>query len=280
MTRSWEGKPRGILRHEWEERRVTLGRYVPGDVTEPFVEYFWTAHWDLRDRKPRTEVSLPHPCVHVVVERGRSNVVGVIRGRFERRLEGLGQVFGIKFRPGGLYPLVGWPVSRITDRVLPIGQVFGEAGEEFERDVLATENHGERVAIAETFLRARLPASDANTELAELAEVRAITEHVLADPEVTKVDDLVARFGGTARRLQRLFQRTVGVGPKWVIQRYRLHEAVERMGEDEVVDWASLALELGYFDQAHFIRDFKSVVGTPPATFAKSFKAERNGRAR
>ena len=280
MARSWEGKPRGILRHEWEERYVTLGRYVPGDVTEPFVEYFWTAHWDLRDREPRTEVSLPHPCVHVVIERGRSNVVGVIRGRFERRLEGLGQVFGIKFRPGGLYPLVGWPLSRITDRVLRIGQVFGETGEEFERGVLATEEHGERVAIAEAFLRARLRASDASTELTDLAEVRAITEHALADPEVTKVADLVAHFGGTARRLQRLFQRTVGVSPKWVIQRYRLHEAVERMGEDEVVDWASLALELGYFDQAHFIRDFKAVVGTPPATFAKSFKAERNGRAR
>ena len=55
--------------------------------------------------------------------------------------------------------------------------------------------------------------------------------------------------------------------PKWVLQRIRLHEAAERMADGEG-DWASLALDLGYFDQAHFIKAFKAVVGRSPADYA------------
>ena len=76
------------------------------------------------------------------------------------------------------------------------------------------------------------------------------------------------RFGLSARSLQRLFRRYVGVGPKWVLQRYRLHEAAERIADGEGGDWAAFALELGYFDQAHFIKDFKALVGCSPAEYA------------
>ena len=57
-------------------------------------------------------------------------------------------------------------------------------------------------------------------------------------------------FGIGKRHLQRLFNRYVGVSPKWVIQRYRLHEVLEQIKRDETVDWAELAQDLGYFDQA------------------------------
>jgi AraC-like DNA-binding protein len=72
--------------------------------------------------------------------------------------------------------------------------------------------------------------------------------------------------------LQRWFNEYVGVGPKWVINRYRLHEAIERLAGDLPVDWTQLALELGYFDQAHFIRDFKALVGVPPAAYVRQQK--------
>nr|WP_242594970.1 helix-turn-helix domain-containing protein [Corallococcus exiguus] len=69
--------------------------------------------------------------------------------------------------------------------------------------------------------------------------------------------------------MQRLFNRYVGVNPKWVIQRYRLHEAAERLRETPPPELARLALELGYFDQAHFIRDFRRIVGCTPAGYAR-----------
>jgi AraC-like DNA-binding protein len=81
------------------------------------------------------------------------------------------------------------------------------------------------------------------------------------------VDDLAAAAGRSPRALQRLFREYVGVTPKWVLRRLRLQEAAERMA-DGTGDWAALALDLGYFDQAHFINDFRRVVGRSPAEYA------------
>ena len=71
------------------------------------------------------------------------------------------------------------------------------------------------------------------------------------------------------RTLQRLFRRHVGVGPKWVLQRARLHDAVDRIDRGGVRDLAALAVELGWFDQAHFTRDFTALVGQSPAAYAR-----------
>jgi AraC-like DNA-binding protein len=69
------------------------------------------------------------------------------------------------------------------------------------------------------------------------------------------------------RSLQRIFSEYVGQSPKWVIQRYRLHEAIERFRSGDVLDWAQIALDLGYFDQAHLINDFKAMVGYTPTQY-------------
>jgi AraC-like DNA-binding protein len=77
----------------------------------------------------------------------------------------------------------------------------------------------------------------------------------------------VCRHAGYSKRtLQRLFREYVGVSPKWVLQRVRLHEAAERMAGGEG-DWPRLALELGFFDQAHFIKAFKAVIGLTPGDY-------------
>lgn len=72
----------------------------------------------------------------------------------------------------------------------------------------------------------------------------------------------------SSRWVARLFRRYVGIGPKWVLQRYRLHEAAERIASGRVDAWSDLALELGYADQAHFVRDFRALVGQAPSTYA------------
>jgi AraC-like DNA-binding protein len=71
------------------------------------------------------------------------------------------------------------------------------------------------------------------------------------------------------RTLQQLFSSYVGVGPKWVINRYRLHEALERLQEGAHINFAELAMELKYFDQDHFIRDFRKLVGCKPAAYTR-----------
>ena len=76
------------------------------------------------------------------------------------------------------------------------------------------------------------------------------------------MEDLVDRFGMNKRTLQRLFAKyQSGVSPKWVIQRYRLHEAAEQLAAGSSIGQSALAADLGYSAKAHILRDFISVVG-------------------
>jgi AraC-like DNA-binding protein len=102
---------------------------------------------------------------------------------------------------------------------------------------------------------------------------------VAEDRRVVKVENLVDRYGVGKRTLQRLFVKYVGVSPKWVIQRYRLHEAAEQLAAGGSVNQSALALRLGYSDQAHFVRDFKAMVGTTPAQYARRSPSKSSGAA-
>ncbi len=141
-------------------------------------------------------------------------------------------------------------------------------GNVLEAAILSGEGEEEMIALAEAFLRARLPERDAN-----VAMINQIVDRIIADRTITRVDDIVCRLNLNKRTLQRLFRQYVGVSPKWVIKRYRLHEAAERLADGDGADIATLALDLGYFDQAHFIKDFKAIVGRAPAEYAKEINS-------
>ncbi|GMU10135.1 AraC family transcriptional regulator [Corallococcus caeni] len=262
------GKPRGLLHPRPDPRHFEHVRVLPSEDLRPWVEHFWAVRWDLRGQPPVHPQTLPHPSVHWAFQDGTSRVGGVHRGRFSITLEGLGGVFAIKFRPGGFFPFVGTSVSALTQRTVPPAPLLGPRARELEAAILATDvtrdADAERIALAEAFLRAHRPAPDPN-----VAWVQERVTRILEDRAVTKVEDLLTPGGPGLRTLQRLFNRYVGVSPKWVIQRYRLHEAAERLRGTPPPELARLALELGYFDQAHFIRDFRRVVGHTPAGYAR-----------
>jgi AraC-like DNA-binding protein len=123
------------------------------------------------------------------------------------------------------------------------------------------------VKHAEDFLRTHLPDCDPN-----VAIVNQIIDGIIEDRNMTKVNDMLKQINLhrlSKRSIQRLFSQYVGVSPKWVIQRTRLHEAAEQLATGNTVNWTQLAFDLGYFDQAHFIKDFKALVGKTPAEYAR-----------
>jgi AraC-like DNA-binding protein len=265
-------EPRGILHVKGSGAPRGHARYMPAADVAPFVEHFWVVEWDVSE--PEVAEVLAHPSVHLTIETGGSGVRGVVTGKFTTVLTGSGRVLGTKFRPGGFRPFLRVPVSTLTDRKLTLDALFGKAAADLERQVLARRDHGEAIEVVQTFLRGRRPALDPTIEL-----VAGIAARVAADREITKVEQLVREHGIGLRRLQRLFDEYVGVSPKWVIQRYRLHEAAERIAAGTVTDFAALALDLGYADQAHFIRDFRRVVGSPPASYGRSLASPAAGRS-
>lgn len=264
MARPVEWRPRGVLHPETMRGEARPGRYLPEPPLDAFVEHYWTVEWDHAGQPPVLRETLPHPSVHLVLEKGRSCLIGVHRQRFVRLLEGRGRVLGIKFLPGGFRPFWSSPISTLTDRRIPLGKAFGPEGETLEREVLACEGPPEAaIARAEAFLLARLPPADPKAGLA-----RRIVSLILENPSVLRAEFLAEATGLSLRALQRLFKDYVGVSPKRVIQRYRLHEAMERLEGGHPLDLASLALDLGYCDQAHFSRDFKTLLGRSPGVYA------------
>jgi AraC-like DNA-binding protein len=227
------------------------------------VERFWSISWDLQGQPPQTGETLPHPSVYLVIEEGRSGLAGVNTKRFIRILEGRGRVYGVKFHPGCFRPFWNAPAQTLTDQVVPLSAAFGREGTDLEATVLHSgEDVTGAVALLETFLLDRLPPPDAKAQLA-----RALVARILEDRSLTQAEAVAREAGMSLRSLQRLFQEYVGVSPKWVIQRYRLHDAMERLEGPRPVDLPALALSLGFFDQAHFIRVFKAFLGRTPTGY-------------
>lgn len=271
MVKSIAEQPRGVLNRKAGEEKFQLSLHPPAEDLDFFVAYHWIVTWDLRGQEPYRQENLPHPCVHLVIEKNKSRIVGVVKGKFSYLLADKGQVLGVKFKPGAFYPFVKAPVSRFTDDAISFREAFGVDSQALEEAILSREGAGQMVDLAENFLRGRLPERDENVRA-----INRIVDRIIADREITKVDDVVSRLNLNKRTVQRLFSQYVGVSPKWVIQRYRLLEAVEHLADGEVVDWPKLAVELGYFDQAHFIKDFRTIVGSSPAEYAKTLGVVRS----
>lgn len=254
----------GILNPKAAETKFRLGLYLPSPDLAFFIDSYWTVRWDLTDQPPFTQEVITYPCVNLVFEWQNTRVWGVDSGKFARTLVGKGQVFGVKFRPGAFYPFLKSPISALTDRSIFFSDFFGFSSESLERDLIRFRDEDMR-EIVEAFLRERLPERDPNVEL-----LNAMINAIRSDRTITRVDDVAARFGMNKRSLQRLFSLYVGGTPKWLIQRCRLQEAADQLATEPVTDYAEIALRLGYFDQAHFIKDFKAVIGKSPAEYAKT----------
>src|SRR5919106_1971482 len=256
---------RGILNPQRGASHFALTRHAPAPEVAERIDRHWIVRWDLRGRSPFTQDVLPHPCVNLVFQDGEGRVFGVVRDRFSRRLEGAGMAVGTRFRPGAFAAFVDIPMSRLVGRSVPVAEAFGSDGSRLEREVAGHDDKAEQVAAVERFVAARLPEDDEGFEL-----VGEIVADMLTLPPGTRVEEVAARHDLSDRTLQRLFRRYIGLGPKWVLQRYRLHEAAERMAAGDGEDLTRLALELGYFDLPHFTTHFRRAVGRSPAAFLEA----------
>jgi AraC-like DNA-binding protein len=258
---------RGVLRPGLAAQRFCLARRDPSPALAPFVEWYWILRWDLRGQAPHTQTILPHPNVNLGFEASGAGIYGVDTRLFTRTLSGAGRVLGVKFRPGGFRPFWQAPISQLTDRVVPASRVFGERSEQARQAIIAEAGDDAMAGHAEELLGAAGAEPDPVA-----AHAAALVARITDDPGLRRVDELSAVSGMTARSLQRLFADYVGVSPKWVMRRARLHEAAQRADGGEPVDWAGLAADLGYADQAHLTRDFTVTLGVSPARYAVRYR--------
>ncbi|WP_280504650.1 helix-turn-helix domain-containing protein [Nocardia farcinica] len=258
---------KGILRPREQSRYRSLRRLPPGQAAGRFVNWYWLVDWDLRGRPAYRAEVLSFPSVNLTFEQSPTRtgafVTGVTTARYIRELTGVGRVFGVRFRAGGFAAHTGVDVGALRDRSLALAELFPDAGDITER-VLAEPDDAARRDLVEGWLAVRTVEPDEVYRL--VLRIVAAMEH---DRELTRVDQVTTRFGVSIRTLQRMFARYVGANPKWVLRRYRLQDGAELLARGAVTDLAALAAELGYFDQAHFCREFVAEIGMPPSEYAR-----------
>ena len=240
----------------------TLDRLPPSDDLANLVAVHWRVAVDLPVRRQHESLVLSYPAVNVSFEPDGTWVTGPVSGTYRRQLSGRFSVSAVRFRPAAFRSLVDRPVSGLRNRVLPAGELLpldeGVVGAVRGAADLATAR-----PLLEDWLRG-LPRSPTPDQ----AELDAAVELVERDREITRVDQLADRCGRSVRWLQRAFADAVGLPVKQVIRMARLREVAERALSGDV-DWAAVATDLGYADQAHLVRDFTAAVGTPPGRYAR-----------
>lgn len=263
-----------------DRRDYTLTRLPPADDLSWCLERHWQVGWDLAAGRRAVSEVLPHPCVNLVLDdpgqTGELMVCGIGREVFRYPLAGSGRVYGVKFRPAAFRPFFGADAAGLTGQTLPATLVWRDAGG-LAAALRAATGLDERVRLTEDFLRSRRVPPDPVAETLSRAVFALLT-----DPAVRRVTDACRLVGLEQRTLQRLFRSYVGVTPHWVLKRGRLHAAAERIAgqatSTDPVPWARVAAELGYADQAHFIRDFRATIGETPARYAQRLAAEGPAR--
>jgi AraC-like DNA-binding protein len=256
----------GILNPFEGFKHFSLEREAPSDDLAAFVEGFWSVHWDLDAGASFEQEILPYPCVNLSTGAAGFEVHGPGTQRFAAQLTGRGYVCGTKFTPAGFFAFARLPLRDLVDQVIPVEAATGR-NLRVPRDADARTVRTE----LETFLRSFAPVRTEEMALADRL-VRLAQE----DRSIARAEDLARAAGASVRSLHRLFERHVGVGPKWIVRRSRVQEAAERLARGERIDLARTAQELGYHDQAHLTHDFRAQVGFTPAAYARRCAAARS----
>ncbi len=260
----------GILRPEQLARYVTLTRHPATGPCDYWVENYWSLAWDLPSGVTHRSEVLPHPACNLSVERGRTRpgvtapvvVTGVVTRRFDTPIAGQGYVVAAKFRPGGLAALIGQGVRDLRDGTRPALGYLPDA----TVAALATITADVPVRAGIERMASVLAEASAGTD-PRYESLLGVIQDMLTERSLQQVTQVAARHGLSVRGLQRLFDHYVGVSPKWVLARYRMHDALADLDAGYDGSFADLAASLGWFDQAHFTRDFVALVGVTPGAY-------------
>ncbi|WP_395845312.1 helix-turn-helix domain-containing protein [Cystobacter fuscus] len=181
---------------------------------------------------------------------------------------GVSRALMLQFKPGWSAQLLGVSASALTDHIVPLEELWGRPGDALRLELLAARSPSEVAErLSQAFaLRAHHTSDPASARLAR----RAIR---LLEGDEVRVERVAEQLGVTARHLRRAFTESVGIGPKDFARSVRLRRAMQLAATSK--EWGRIALEAGYYDQAHLIGDFRELVGFTPSAFVK--RAEGGG---
>jgi AraC-like DNA-binding protein len=172
------------------------------------------------------------------------------------------EVIGVHFKAGGAFPFLGLPVCEVGEIDLSLDALWGSAARSLRERLLEAPTVREKFAVMEDVLLARIaPAPGLH---------RAVTgalRELAVIPSGRSLAAITADTGLSQRRFIELFSAQVGLTPKRYHRVRRFQEALGMIERGRRVEWTELALACGYYDQPHFIRDFRAFSGINPSEY-------------
>jgi AraC-like DNA-binding protein len=254
---------------------ATYTEYAPSDPLRGYVECFWTNELTpsaLVASPPVVRRVLPDGCIDVVLGfSGHANdpesamAVGTMTRALVLDSAGAPECFvGVRFRPAKAAAFIGVPAHELTNLRVSIDDIWHDGGE--VREALAANSGAiARVRALERVLLARMPR-----DVPGQADVDEAIRRIVDAGGSLGITMLAPALGVTRQHLARRFSQLVGVSPKTFARVVRLGRVIERVRQipaGEPVNWSTLALELGYYDQSHLVDEFKEMTGVTPTAW-------------
>lgn len=171
-------------------------------------------------------------------------------------------MIGIRFRPGGAYPFFRFPISELSEDVTELDLIWGSLVSDIRDQLLELSSPEARLLALEGFLLQQARRS------LELNRAISFAVHKLQhSPQFLAIRDLAQTIGITQKHLITQFERIVGLRPKSFARVCKFQKVVNLIESETEIDWTRIANDCGYYDQAHFIKEFQAFSGLNPSTY-------------
>lgn len=273
---SLDERRRGVL---YPGRLPEFHRLAPPSDLAHAISWFWIPQWNLPDGVESVQQLLPFPACNLVIERDGMTAVGPPTRRSERVLRGRGWAVGALLRPAAAAILVGDPAAlrdgkRTLDEPELVRAVTREMDPAEDEGSAPGSRRSSALAAFSNWIRDRVPQPVPGSDRALANELGAL----IADPRITRVDQLAPELHTSTRTLQRVASRHFGLSLHSMIRRRRLQEAAESLRDGRADSITRLAGELGYADHAHFTSDFRAVLGMTPSEYRSTARGGHPSR--
>ena len=265
--------------------------YIPRPPLSAFVEFFWLYEGDIPLHKK--ERRLPDGSASLIINL-RDNPIRIYDQYDPSRVQSCGgiviggarsefalldtacqeEILGVQFRPGGVFPFLALPANELHNKIVSLDILWGQAALDLREQLLTARTREIRFQVLEQFLLAQL------ARFAQSRTIHPTVTYALQEFRDTSysqnVKTVIEQIGISQTRFIQVFREAVGLTPKQYCRVQRFQEVLRILEGGALMGWTELALNCGYYDQAHFIHDFQAFAGLTPGAYRARQGEHRN----